>query len=643
MKLFRSIVRTTFSPVRTFSTKNQIQAAVTIEVRDWVQSSMKGWLGMKAALLEYFRTINSLHYSGEQSPIKSLMAFGGTWFQLPAMHNDNPFDVWRKVIAATPAKAGRKALAIELLQRSSHLFGLEEVSQDVIRETYRKLAEISGPEREIIIRLFHFNNRDMHKLSTYAAIAELRAEGINNYVISDEHSYAVFMKNEDVAEGIVRGLLRNIQMTSGDICYPIQGGIKDFSGSLAPDDSDEILRITDSRIKEEADKLAREGNTVDAERLNKATITLHSHLTDRSEKTADRFEQVGRELNRIVTTHRIHNVENATHHIINTEGISGEQLDLHKQGENLLAKIVKENDKLVVKDYEPGKPRRWTGFAGGGTPMIQLYIDVIAGMFRLDPPEAEAQLYRHMERIRDRNKIPTVTPAQKSTADLGLLGITNEYCGTPLYAGEYTPEAIDVIRNLHPEDVKDKDMLEGGYRQYQEKVLSSYVKDETISSEFKTAIQEIGMNNDRSSFDKDKIKEVIATFAAKGEKLHPLIEDEIIEASGPATRPTRFPDQIANARKLVEELKEKNALKIPEDEAVLLVASLHGRDIGITLAEHHGDKTKFPALQQGQQSQEPVYSVNTAQLWKSNVAGCVLKEVVHGCGDDDEDKLSFRR
>lgn len=218
MKFFGSIVRINSSVARIFSTKSQLQGAVTIEARDWIQSSMQGWLGMKPDLLKYFRTINDLHHTGDISPIKSLVAFGGTWYQLPAMHDDNPFDVWRKIISATPVKAGHKELPLELLQRASHQFGLEEVSQDVIRETYRKLAHISGPGREIIIRLFHFNNRDIHKYSTYAAISELREQGINNYIISDEHSYAVFMKNEAVAEGIIGGLLRNIKMTSGDIC-----------------------------------------------------------------------------------------------------------------------------------------------------------------------------------------------------------------------------------------------------------------------------------------------------------------------------------------------------------------------------------------------------------------------------------------
>lgn len=635
MRFFGSLVRITSAPARTFSTKKQLPGTVTIEIRDFIQSSMTGWLGMKPKLLEYFRTVNDLHHSGESSPIKSLVAFGGTWFQLPAMHDDNPFDVWRKVIAATPAKPGRKPLAIELLQRSSHLFGLEEVSEEVIRRTYLKLAEIAGPEREVIIRLFHFNNRDMHKLSTYAAIKDLRAQGINNYVISDEHSYAVFMENEAVAAGIIRGLLRNIEMTPGDISYPIQGGIKDFSGSLAPNDAEEILRITDRMIKEEANKLASIGNTIDAERLLEAIITLHSHLTDRSEETADVFERVGRELNRVVTTHRIHDVENATHHVMSAEGLSEEQLVFHKLAEEILASIVKNNTKKVVKDYEPGKPRPWTGFAGGGTPMIQQFIAGVAGIYRLAALEAEKLLYGHMEAVRDRNRIPTVTPAQKSVADIALLRIANEETKSSLYAGTYTSESVDVVRNLYPEDVSDKDLLEVVYRQYQEEILSRYVNDGTISPEFKNAIQKVGMNSEQSSLDKDKILEVIASFKANGQTLHPLIEDEIIEASGPATRPTRFPDQIANAQKVIKELKERNALKIDdEEEAVLLVASLPGRDIGRTLVEHHGDKSKFPSLQQGQQVEPTKYSINKAQLWKANVAGCVLEDVVHASDDN---------
>ena len=378
MKFFSNQV--VLAAVRGFRTRGNWQGKMTIEARDWIQSSMKGWLGMTPDMIKYFRTINDLFHAGEDTPIKSLVAFGGTWYQLPAMHNNNPFDVWRAVVAATPAKPGRKALPLELLQRSSHQFGLEEVNQDVIRETYRKLAEIAGPDREIIIRLFHFNNRDMQKDSTYAAIKELRDQGIKNFVISDEHSYAIFMKNDEVAEGIVNGLLRNVKMTSGDVYYPIQGGIKDFSGSLAPQDGEAILRCTDRRIKEEADRLE---NTVDAERLRKAVITLHSHLTDRSEHTVSAFKRVGKELGRDITTHGIHKVENATHHVINDKGLTKAQLVYQRQAEEILAKIVRDNNKLVVKDYEAGKARPWTGFAGGGTPMIQQFVGGMSTLYKL--------------------------------------------------------------------------------------------------------------------------------------------------------------------------------------------------------------------------------------------------------------------
>ncbi|MFZ4077098.1 MAG: hypothetical protein ACOYKA_03840 [Legionellaceae bacterium] len=615
--------RVVLSAVRGFSARGHWQEKTTIEARDWVQSSMKGWPGMTPHMLAYFRVVNDL-YHADRTPIKSLVAFGGTWYQLPAMHDNNPFDVLRAVVSATPAKPGRKGMPIEVLQRSSHLFGLEEVNQDVILEVFRKVAEIVGPNRQIIIRLFHFNNRDMQKDSTYQAIKELRDQGIMNFVISDEHSYAIFMKNEEVAEGIVRGLLRNVTLTSGDVDYPIQGGIKDFSGSLAPQDAEEILRCTDKKINEEADKL---GSSVDAERLRKATITLHSHLTDRSEHTVSAFKRVGKALGRDITTHGIHKVDNATHHVIKDDGLTKEHLVLQLQAEELLAKIVRDNHDLIVKDYEPGKPRPWTGFAGGGTPMIKQYVSGIAPLYKLTPKEAEALLFRHMEAVRDRNNIPTVTPAQKGVADLALLRIANEKVGRPLYEGTFSSEAIDVVRNLYPDRVKDKDMLEGAFRQYRDVVLSRYEKEKDISLMFKRALQNVGMNTDRSSLDKDKTQAVIADFAAKGEKLHPLVQDEMIEACGAATRPTRLPDQMAHARKVVAELKARHAVKVPEDEAVLLIASLSGRDIGKTLVEHHGDKTKFPAL--GVLTQQPLIGVSVAELWKNNIAGDVLEEVMH--------------
>lgn len=616
--------RLAFAGMRNFSAKANRHGKITIEARDWVQSSMKGWVGMTPDMINYFRTINKLFHAEDNSRIKSLVAFGGTWYQLPAMHDNNPFDVWRDVVAATQAKPGQKALPLELLQRSSHQFGLEEVNQDVIRETYRKLAEIAGPNRKIIIRLFHFNNRDMQKDTTYAAIQELRAQGIMNFVISDEHSYAVFMKNIDVAKGVVNGLLRNVRMTSGDRHYHIQGGIKDFSGSLAPQDGVEILRFIDKMIKVESHKLE---NPVDAKRLYKAEINLHSHLTDRSEHTVAAFERVGKELGRDVTTHGIHNVENATHHVINYEGFTEEQVMHHRRAEEILAKIVRDNNSLVVKDYEAGKARPWTGFAGGGTPMIKQFISGITALYQLNPKEAEDLLYRHMEAVRDRNHIPTVTPAQKGVADLALLRIANEKAGRPLYEGSFSSEAVDVVRNLHPEMVKDKDMLEGAFRQYLDSILSRFEKEKTISAAFKKALTKLKMNSERTSLDKNVAKSVIEEFASQGENLDSLVQDEIIEACGPATRPTRLPDQIAQASKVVAELKAKQALKVPEAEAVLLVASLKGRDIGKTLVEHHGNKTKFPAL--AVPEQKPAIGLNLSALWKYNVAGEVLDEVVH--------------
>ncbi len=614
------------SATRSFRTKRILHGKITPEPRDFVQSSMKGWPGMTKDIIQYFGKINDLYHT-ENTIIKSMVAFGGTWYQLPAMHDDNPFDVWRAVIAATPAKPGNKPLPIEVLQRSSHMFGLEEVNQDVIRETYRKLAKIAEPEREIIIRLFHFNNRDMHKESTYEAIKELRNQNIKNFVISDEHSYAVFMPNEEVADGVVKGILRNLDMTSGDVNYPIQGGIKDFSGSLAEQDAEEILRHIWIKIKEEANKLRAAGNIVDAERLLKATITLHSHLTDRSQNTVNIFESVGKELNINITTHRIHNVENATHHVINEEIIPENQLSYHLEAERILANFVSNNSKLVVADYEKGKARPWTGFAGGGTPMIRQFINGIASLYKMELRDAEALLYKHMEAVRDRNNIPTVTPAQKGVADIALLRIANENAGRPMYEGIFTSEAIDVVRNLYPEMVKDKDLLESVFRQYQDIVISRYLNEKHISLEFAKALKAVGMNSDKSSLDKEKIKAVITKFATQGERLNPLVLDEILEASGPATRPTRFPDQIAHAIEVVSELKARNTLKIAEDEAMLLIASLRGRDIGKTLVEHHGDKTKFPAL--GVQVKKPVRSLNVVALWNSNIAGDVHEEVMH--------------
>ncbi len=620
---FFSTKRLAFAGMRNFSTKGNKQGKITIEARDWVQSSMKGWLGMTPDMINYFRTINTLFHAEDNNRIKSLVAFGGTWYQLPAMHDNNPFDVWRAVVAATPAKPGQKALPLELLQRSSHQFGLEEVNQDVIRETYRKLAEIAGSNRKIIIRLFHFNNRDMQKDTTYAAIKELRYQGINNYVISDEQSYAVFMKNIEVAKGVVNGLLRNVRMTSGDAHYHIQGGIKDFSGSLAPQDGVEILRFIDKMIKEEAHRLE---NPVDSKRLRNAEINLHSHLTDRSEHTTAAFESVAKELGRDVTIHGIHNVENATHHVIKDEGFTEAQLILQRRAEEILAKIVRDNNSLVVKDYEAGKSRPWTGFAGGGTPMIKQFVSGINVLYQLNHKEAEALLYRHMEAVRDRNHIPTVTPAQKGVADLALLRIANERAGRPLYVGTLSSEAVDVVRNLHPEMVKDKDMLEGAFRQYLDVLLSHYEKEKIISSAFKKALCKVAMNSERTSLNKDEAKQIIEAFAANDEKLNPLVQDEIIEACGAATRPTRLPDQIAQASKVVAELKARQALKVPEDEAVLLIASLRGRDIGKTLVEHHGDRTKFPALEV--QAQKPSIGLNLSALWTNNVAGDVLDEVV---------------
>jgi hypothetical protein len=610
--------------VRGFSTRGNGQGKQTIDFRDWIQSSMKGWPGMTPDVIKYCRTINDLFHADKDTPVKSLVAFGGTWYQLPAMHSNNPFDVWRAVIAATPAKPGRKALLpLELLQRASHQFGLEEVNQEVIRETYRKLAEIAEPDREIIIRLFHFNNRDMQKDSTYAAIKELRDQGIKNFVISDEHSYATFMKNEAVAEGVVNGLLRNVKMTTGDVDYPIQGGIKDFSGSLAPQDGEAILHFIDEVINKEADRLE---NAVDAERLRQAIITLHSHLTDRSEHTVSAFKRVGKALGRDVVTHGIHNVENATHHVINDEGLTTAQRVYQRQAEEILAKIVRDNNKLVVNDYKAGQARPWTGFAGGGTPMIHQFVSGISTLYKMKSTDAEALLYRHMEAVRDRNHIPTVTPAQKGVADLALLRIANERAGRPLYEGTFSSEAIDVVRNLYPDRVEDKDMLEGAFRQYQDVVLRRYEKKKNISLAFKKALQDVGMNSHRSSLDKDKTQAVIAAFAAQGEKLDPWVHDEIIEACGAATRPTRLPDQMAQARKVVSELKARNAVKVPEDEAVLLIASLRGRDIGKTLVEHHGDKAQFPAL--GVPVQKRSIGVNVEALWKSNIAGDVLEEVL---------------
>lgn len=626
--------------------KAQECSKYTVEIRDYVQSSIEGVIDMspRGHVMQYISTVNELYHSG--APIKSIVAFGGTWYQLFAMHDINPFDVFRNVIDATPAKPGQKALPIELLQRSSHQFGLEEVSQDVIRETYRELAEIAGPDREIIIRLFHFNNRDMHKDSTYAAIKELRDQGISNFIISDEHSYAIFMKNEEVAEGIITGLLRNVEMTSGDASYPLQGGIKDFSGSLAPQDAEAILRYTHQRIQEEVAKLVLQGNTVDAERLQKSTITLHSHLTDKSKDTADVFEQVGKELGTTVTTHRIHNVENATHHVISDEGLTEAQLVLQRKAEGILANIVQDNNAKVVKDYKPGEARPWTGFAGGGTPMIQGFINRMAKeskpqdkqkepVTEAEKKAAKERLYRHMEAVRDDNNISTVTPAQKGVADIAKMRADNEQSGRPLYDGILTSEAVDVVRNLLPERVKHKDLLELSYRQFRGKILSIYEEEKSISPELKAALLQVGMNSDKSSLDKEKTQAVLAEFAAKGEKVSLLVQDEIIEACGHATRATRFPDQIANAQKLVAEINARNAAKkpeerpraIPERQKELLVATLVGGRIGATFVEHHGHPQHFPSL--GVTAKPTVYRPILAELWAGhNVAGDVLPEVM---------------
>lgn len=76
MKFFGNQV--VLAAVRGFSTRANWRGKVTIEARDWIQSSMKGWPGMTPDMIEYFRTINALFHAGENTPIKSLVAFGGT-------------------------------------------------------------------------------------------------------------------------------------------------------------------------------------------------------------------------------------------------------------------------------------------------------------------------------------------------------------------------------------------------------------------------------------------------------------------------------------------------------------------------------------------------------------------------------------
>ncbi len=601
-------------------------AVYTVELRDWVQSSINGLpdMGPRSEVMQYVGKVNTLYHMG--APIKSLVGYGGTWWQLLAMHNINPFQHVQNIIDATPAKAGNAPLPIECLQRASHQFGLEEVSQDVVRETYRTLAQIAGKDRELIIRLFQFNNRDMQKDSTYAAIQELREQGVTNFVVSDEHSYAPFMTTEMVGNGIVAGLLRNIAMTPGDVSYPIQGGIKDFSGSLAPNDAEAILRYTHQRIQAEAERLEKEGRAVDADRLYNTTITLHNHLTDRAEHTAGTFARVGAELGRAVVVHAIHNVENATHPVMNTKAATQEQRLVHEGAEKLLATIVRKHKKQVVQDYVPGQPRVWTGFAGGGTPMIEQFIHGVSQFNKIPKDEARTVLYRHMEEVRDHNLIPPVTPAQKAIADLALLRIQNEQAGRPPYSGKLTSEAVDVVRNLHPETAKHKDLLEGAFRQYREEVLNSYEKLGAVTPELKAALFAVPMNAEKTSLDKAKTAEVFKAFAAKGEVVPEDIQEEILEACGPATRPTRFADLLASARHQVAELKEANKLKLPEEEAVLVIASLRGRAIGHSLAEHHGDKSKFPAIAPAQ-TQAPKPVVNVTKLWTENVAGDVMPEV----------------
>lgn len=581
------------------STVANLAPAVTTSVTPWVtlvpvprdyQQSVSAAPFENAAVSEYCHEIDRINRAGAPIIRGIEVAGGAIGWQMLAMSNQNPMDLQREVLRATPN--GTDLLSLGRGQAGP---ALNDLHHNVLYRFYRHQAatmrEIDerfnpGVNRDFCQRFFQFNDNEFQKVDTRAIETRLHTEGFNNFRLIDSTVYTddkpLKLIATRVANAMEESLLRN------GVAKGIEVEVKDFAGSMTPEKAAKLQELIAKERDKKVKKYADQPEFVSA--LRNAKVGFHVHRTHFSERTGKVLVEGAAEHKLHTVIHCISKVRNASHLPIEDLiapmrdigiGITAEQEKVIDGARTALEKARKAHEKLIVM---PGNdactPPKGDHLAGGGLPSRKKFAAAIAKEQKITEEAALQLLEAELHKLRTENTIALVTPALFNMTTLAFHILENKAKKLPPYSGQLPDGAVDTIRNLDPKTVTDKALLEVCYKQHRSAVLEGLVRDKKITREVANSLSSVGLDSKKLSLDEKATRKILVAAGVSKEA-----QDVIVEAGKPLTKKaTNLKDEVKEAEATIDRLvKEGKLANLPREDAVVIVSTLGQGGIGLRL------------------------------------------------------------
>lgn len=602
---------------RAFST-SAIKPLVTLVPvpRDYQQSSASAPFDHSAGsgIMAYCRHADRINTEGPVIIDSIEIGGGAIGWQMLAMNGQNPIEALRNYLRATPHGTPPVSLG-----RGQAGFALHDLHDRTLEQQYEYLSRTvtqtdaqhnpDVKDREFRLRFFHHNNNGFQKAGTEAAQSSLRKKGVTNFRIVDSTVYTDVMPLDYIAENVVSAMERDLIRNGPE--YGTMVEVKDFAGSMTSEKARALQRLIAEKRDEKIRQYQESGQPVFAKALQDAPVGFHIHRTHFSADAGRVLVEGAGEFKLPTVIHCISKVRNASHLPIEDLvrpmndilgiGITPKQEQTFVEMHKTLEMATKAHAPLIVM---PGNdaclPPVGDHLAGGGLPSRIKYAAEIAKKMSISPIAAQKLLEDQLHKFRTENSIALVTPALKNMTDLAYkVVLTRAYNEenkhkegfVPLgdYSGNIPANSVDTIRNLDPEKVTDKALLEACYKQHRNLVLQQLLDKEQISKSAVDQIKKIGLDDKKTSLDKEATVKIL-----QAEGVAPAVQQLIVESCMGLTKPHKGPDETIEAAKIVAKLKKDGALAIPEADAAVILSTLGESGIGPRLVLHHGKPAFLP-------------------------------------------------
>lgn len=528
-------------------------------IRDVNQSAMPNDHNQAAFFHEFIPYIAQL---AELHPeLTSVEAHGGTFPQVLFKNGINPFDFMDE--AST--QLAQNHLSLEFLLRGPVLNAMRACSPEIIHAYLDEFHRIFSKNNAYgIARDFDAQNNLAARQEVIDRFAQLKATDLlsgkkPHLTIQSEVSYSKNHPNEHIAKKMTDYLAADIAadikalVTNGKtvdeamaMLQPIQNrvGVKDYSGSLHPEDAKNIIASfvdqKDSVISKVAKILGQPLTPEQQQQLRdqvEGTVyTLHSHLTKESEGVNEAWEDACKTQRLSSHVHVSPFADIKSHHSAFDyfKKKFPEKTAMLEDLKTSISTALQPYMPFVFDKFKQPQAPECDGTAGGATQGTQEAASAIAQAKQIDPSQAANKLITLQDQIAKRFYANRVTPDQKNVTDLAVFILKHKKSFSKLddyldYVAqgheELAPEIITLIRNIDPDLPVDPKIKAIAYRgSIKIGINQSYASEE---KKLKEAMQTTRLRRAEVGFD----TELDAKLAKLELELKQLEEDKKLLAS----------------------------------------------------------------------------------------------------------------